>query len=171
MCFLGAFLYGYIQSPQEWPILLALIVIVLAATREFLPSFLVIDYDKDFIEVKLWGLWKYDVMRHRKLKTAKAIQIVCYSGGDSGYEIKKYLVFNDGEEIELPETKEIEIIIGQWYERYLHIQLPILKKGFTKGLLREWWAGRKNSKKSDAGRIEQNELRHKGKPKVAGRVR
>ncbi len=158
MFFLGGLLYSFIQRPQ-WPIVIILIVVVLAATREFLPSYLVIDYDKDFLEVKIWRFWKYDVTCHRKLKTVKAIQMLCYSDGGAGCIIKKYLIFKDGEEIELPETKEIEIILSQWYEQYFHIQLPILKKGFTKGLLGEWWADRKKSKIESVGRNEHRELR------------
>jgi hypothetical protein len=101
----------------------------------FVPSYLVIDYDNDILEVKLCEFWGYELRHRRGLSNAKTIKVELDSGGDSGYTIKKYLVFSDGEEIELPETDNIELVLRRWYKQYFHVQLPILKRGFSKGLL------------------------------------
>jgi hypothetical protein len=146
--FTGLWLYGFILHPDVWWIGVSLFILVwLGIPYFFMPSHLVIDYDNDQIEIKSWGAWGYELKRRHGLSNAKAIQIVCDSGGDSGYTIRKYLVFTDGEEIELPEMKEIESILSRWFEQYFHFQLPVLKMGFSKGLLGEWWARKKKSQK------------------------
>ena len=90
-------------------------------------SLVEIDYDKDIIETKLWKVWSYVRQSRRGLADATRIQIDVDAGGDSATIVKKFLVFRDDQEIELPETKEIENILTDWYEHFFHRQLPIQK--------------------------------------------
>jgi hypothetical protein len=85
-----------------------------------------IDYDRDIIETKLWKVWSFMSQSRHGLADATRIQIDVDTGGDSTI-VKKFLVFSDGKEIELPQTKEIENILSGWYEHFFHRRPPVVK--------------------------------------------
>jgi len=126
--FSGAALYWGISGGfKDWVMYVLIAASGLAILQVFMRSQVVIDYDKDVIQTKLWKVWNFVRQSRRGLADAARIQIDIDSGGDSASIVKKFLVFSDNQEIELPETKEIENILTDWYEHYFYRQLPTQK--------------------------------------------
>lgn len=123
--FSGVALYWSISGGfKEWVMYVVVATSGLAVLYVFMRSIMVIDYDEDVIETQLWKVWSYIRQSRRGLADATRIQIDVDTGGDSPI-VKKFLVFNDNQEIELPESKEIENILSGWYEHFFQRRLQI----------------------------------------------
>lgn len=126
--FSGAAMYWGISGGfQYWVMYVLLAASGLAIVYVFMRSLVVIDYDKDIIETKLWKVWSFIRQSRRRLADAIGIQIDVYDRVESTAKVTKFLIFSDGQAIELPEAKEIENILNDWYEHYFHRRLPIQK--------------------------------------------
>ena len=124
--FSGVALYWGISGGfKEWVMYVLVAASGLAVLYVFMRSSVEIDYDKDIIATRLWKVWSYVRQSRRRLADATRIQIDVDAGGDSATVVKKFLVFSDGQEIELPESKEIENILSGWYEHFFQRRLQI----------------------------------------------
>jgi hypothetical protein len=122
--FFGVALYWAISGGfKDW-VMYVVAAAGLAILYAFMRSLVVIDYDKDIIETKLWKVWSFVQQSRQGPADATRIQIDVDTGGGSTI-VKKFLVFSDRQEIELPESKEIENILSGWYEHFFQRQLPI----------------------------------------------
>jgi hypothetical protein len=131
-----ASLYGLFATGQHWYLWVSLVAWSLAAIYTFAPSYLTINSDRDFIETRIWQLTNYDSQSKHGLRNIKSIQLEVHSGGDAPSYYKKYLIFSDGQKIQLPAVKDVETIVAAWYERYLGIHVPIERNGEIKTVSR-----------------------------------
>jgi hypothetical protein len=112
---------------KHWIMYVLLASSGLAILQFFMRSHVVIDYDKDIIQTKLWKVWSFVRQSRHGLADATAIQIEVQPMVESKSMVKKFLVFSDGQRIELPEAMEIENILSDWYEHFFQRRLPIQK--------------------------------------------
>jgi hypothetical protein len=120
-----ASLYGLVTDVHNWIIWVFLVASLISAVSAFVPCTLTIDYDRDFIESRIWRFMNYDTQSKRQLRDIKLIQLEAQTGGDGPSYFDKYLVFKDGSRILLPAINNIEKIIAEWYERYLGVKVSI----------------------------------------------
>jgi hypothetical protein len=126
--FSGVALYWSISGGfKDWVMYVLLAASGLAILQVFMRSHVEIDYDQDIIETKLWKVWSFIQQSRHGLADATAIQIEVHPMVESKSMVKKSLVFSDVQRIELPEIKEIEIILSDWYEHFFQRRLPIQK--------------------------------------------
>lgn len=122
--------YGLATKGHHWIIWLFLVVSLLVAIYAFVPSYLTLDYDRDFIETRIWRLTYYDSQSKHGLRNIESILLEVRSGGENGPSyFEKYVIFKDGQKIQLPSVKDIEKIVVAWYKRYLRLHVPIEQDG------------------------------------------
>lgn len=124
-----ASLYRLTTTGNHWLIWLFLVLALLVAIYAFVPSYLILDYDRDFIESRIWRLTYYDSQSMRGLRNIESILLEVRSGGDGPSYFEKYASFKDGQKIQLPAIKDIEKIVVAWYQRYLKLHVPIEQDG------------------------------------------